>query len=405
VALTAEEEQAQEEQAAAAPDPDVAAMLEMLARKGEDPRPRDHDLNISKILDHDPRIVGRIRHNDFAAVVEIDGQIVTDDAESELRLWVSQVYGIHPPSSRFHEVLSAVARRHAYHPVRDYLDGLSWDGVDRLDHWLVDYLGVSDEDGLSGPFGRKTLISAVARVYEPGCKVDTVLVLQGGQGVGKSTALRHLTGGAWFCDSTLAIGEKDGYQALQGVWVYELAELDAVRRSDWSAVKAFLSAQVDRFRPSYGRNTVHMPRQIIFTATVNESEFLGDSTGSRRFWVRHCSGDVRPDAVKAQRDQLWAEALTRYRRGEQWWLSSEEEAARQADAEQYRQADPWEETIRVYLTGRQEVHVTEILEQALKRDVGSATKLDQMRVAAVLGALGWVKRRTGAQRATRWVKA
>ena len=384
------------------PDPNVDAGLDW-SQSGQR---KDHNVNLARILDGDPRWVGRIRRNLFTGQVEVDGGPVTDPLEGEIGVWLGDVYGVHPPTGRVHEVVQMIGARHEYHPVREYLDGLVWDGEPRIDRWLVTWGGCEwTPDGLTGAMASKLLIAMVARVYQPGCKVDHVVVLRGAQGTGKSTAMAALVGPRWFSDTALAIGDKDSYQALSGVWLYELSELDAVRRSDWSAVKAFLSAQVDRYRPSYGRNVVQVPRQVVFVGTTNEATFLGDSTGSRRFWVRDVVGAIDVEGIALHRDQLWAEAVHRWRGGERWWLEESDEAARQVDAERYQIEDPWEHAVAGYLLGRESVTTTEILEH-LEIAQGDHTKAHEMRLTAILARLGRVRRRVreGTGRPYRWVR-
>jgi hypothetical protein len=375
------------------PDPTTWGKLDLVSRAGE-LEPRDHLVNVTEILDTDPRWAGRLRWSDFVGAPELDGRSLTDEDEGHTAVWLGKVYGMHPPMTRIHEAIRVVCHLHRYHPVREYLDGLVWDGVERLDVWLSTWAGCEvTDDGLTATYGRKWPISAVARVYEPGCKVDNVLVLQGGQGIGKSRILRAMAGAPFYSDSTLAIGERDGYQSLRGVWIFELGELDSVRRSDWSAVKAFLSAQVDRFRPSYGRNTIEVPRQVVFAGSTNEGTFLGDSTGSRRFWVRKVIEPTSVSGLEQARDQLWAEAVHCYRQGEKWWLTDEEEAARREDSEQYQIEDPWAELIGKWLDTRSTTTTGELLRGAIGKSLESITKGDEMRVTALLAARGWFKGR------------
>ena len=384
------------------PDADTWATLDLRPAKDDaDPVPRDHNLNIARILQTDPRWMGRLRRNLFTGALELDGAPITDAAETEAGIWLGEVYGIHPPTARVHEVLDVVAGRSAYHPVRDYLSGLVWDGVPRLHTWLAQYLGCKEDDA-SAAIGTRWLIAAVARVMHPGCKVDEMLILRGAQGAGKSRSLRALCADpTWFSDTTLPIGEKDAYQQLQGVWIYELGELDSVRRTEWTAVKAFLSSQVDRYRASYGRNPVSVPRQVIFSGSTNEATFLGDSTGQRRFWVREI-GVCRPEDLVRARDDLWAEAVHLYRAGEQWHLTPQEAALVSSDTEQYRQADPWEDAVLDWAHGRTNLSTREVLEGALDRDLSQCTRGDEMRIASILASGGWTRRKN--KNGWRWAK-
>jgi hypothetical protein len=222
---------------------------------------------------------------------------------------------------------AGAARLTEWHPVREYLRGLRWDGAPRIWSWVPRFYGAPDTD-LFREIGARWLIGAVARVMRPGCKMDTVLTLAGPQGSGKSRSLEALAGG-WFSDSPLPIGDKDGAQTIVGTWIWELAELSDVQKKTFETVKAFLSSATDRYRPSYGRrgDVESVPRQTVFCATVNPEEgsrFLRDRTGNRRFWYvpvdRTKTAQVDVPALEDERDQLWAEALAMFDAGERWHL-------------------------------------------------------------------------------------
>lgn len=377
-----------EAEAALEPDEDLVRGLPR-SRTGD---LRDTILTLSLILDGDARWQGRLRWSEFSDQPELDGHTLTDEAETEAAGWLENVYGIKSSTTRVHEVMRAVARRHPYHPVRTYLDGVTWDGVPRLDSWLLDYTGCSS--ALAPVYGRCWLISAVARIYSPGCKVDTVPILRGPQGAQKSTLISALAGPGWSRDSALSIGDKDGYQQLRGVWLYELGELDSVSRREWSTVKAFISSQVDEYRPSYGRNTIRVPRQVVFVGTTNEASFLGDSTGSRRFWVIEVQ-DINVEGLRRIRDQMWAEAVHRYRHGEPWWLSAEEEEVRHIEAGAYESSDPWAEQVSAWLVGRQACTVAEVAISAVGRRLEDLNGADEKRIVKLLSLIGWIRKRRG----------
>jgi predicted P-loop ATPase len=275
-----------------------------------------------------------------------------------------------------------VARDHQVHPVRDYLSGLTWDGQERVCDWLTVYLGVSDS-GLHRAYGEAFMLSCVARVMEPGCKVDTVLMLLGAQGVRKSSALRTLAGDGWFADTSIDVHDKDARQALAGVWVYEWAELDALRGRESSAVKAFVSTQIDHFRPSYGRNMVDVPRQTVIVGTTNETTPLSDWTGSRRFHPVVVEA-VDLDALARDRDQLWAEALHLYRSGAQWWLTPDDDAARAAASVEYTSTDPWEAAVVAWLRQNGPSTTESILAGALAKLPREQTNSDAQRISRIL---------------------
>ncbi|WP_348982871.1 virulence-associated E family protein [Desulfosporosinus sp. Sb-LF] len=252
----------------------------------------------------------------------------SDEDDSSLRVYLDNIYKIWSPP-KLNDALLTVVHERAFHPIREYLRNLpEWDGVPRLEDLLIRYLGAEDSV-YTRAVTRKTLVGAVARVMNPGCKFDTMLVLVGRQGIGKSTIFNRL-GGEWFNDSLSMNDARDktGAEKLSGYWLLEIAELSGLRKVELEAVKAFLSRQRDIYRPAYGRRTVEQPRQcIIVGSTNNETGFLRDSTGNRRFWpvtVTEVPGDRAPwtlsdDVV----DQVWAEALAAWKEGEDLFLEGE----------------------------------------------------------------------------------
>ena len=242
------------------------------------------------------------------------------------------------------QAVQVVAREHSFHPVRAYLNSLKWDGTGRIDDWLTVCLGVDRSDYVRA-VGAKFLIGGVGRVYRAGAKLDTCLILEGPQGALKSTALRVLAGTDFFTDDISELGSKDSVLQTRGVWIIELGELDAMSKGEISRIKAFMSRQVDRIRPPYGRRVIEAPRECIFAGTVNKESYLKDETGGRRFWPVKC-GAINIAELKRDRDQLWAEARDRFLAGETWWLSDpalNEAAAKEAEARY--EHDPWDELI------------------------------------------------------------
>ncbi len=385
-----------------APHPGVAELLE----EGRDGVPLATLLNFVTILEGDPKFSGRCQRDEFRLRTVVDGSPVRDDDETAINLEIARMYGIRASSTLVGEAVRHVGNQHPTHGPREYLDSLAWDGVVRTETWLTEHCGAEDTP-LIREFGRAFLVGAVARVMQPGCKVDNVLILVGQQGIGKSRAFATLAGPDWFSDSAIDFASKDAYQQLPGVWIFELAELDSLRRSETSAVKAYISAQIDHYRPSYGRNTVDVPRQTVFVGTTNEPEFLRDPSGSRRFWPVAVTV-INLDALAAERDQLWAEARWRFDQGETWWLSPEGEQARIEASEPYREVDAWEAPIEKWAGEREEPFtVADVLGAALAVEIARQTKRDGMRVASILGRLGYAKRRVrlGDGRVVMWTRA
>jgi len=286
------------------------------------------------------------------------------------------------------KAVTAVAREHQFHPVREYLDGLVWDGTKRLDGWLSLYCGAEPSD-YAEAVGVKWMISAIARVRIPGVKVDHALILESVQGEGKSTAFSIL-GEPWFTDDVAQLGTKDAALGTSGVWIVELAELDAMNRAEVSKIKSFISRQVDRVRPVYGRHFAKIPRQCVFCGTSNLNKYLKDDTGGRRFWPVKC-GRLLLEALRRDRDQLWAEARVRYEQEERWWLDQPQliQAAKDEQEERYER-DPWEGLIDVFLHGDPElVTTTRILSEVINKERGHWTRTDEIRVGIILNRLGW----------------
>lgn len=214
-----------------------------------------------------------------------------------------------PAKERIADAVALIGERRAYHPVRDYFGGLRWDGVERLNGWLIDYFG-TDDTPLNRAFGRKILCAAVRRVMQPGCKFDSMLVLEGAQDLGKSSAIRALCPDpAWFTDQ-LEIGAdpKVTIEKTAGAFIVEMPELDGLGRRDTNRVKSFITTTHDRARLAYSRFAVTRPRQFVLFGTTNESSYLTDTTGNRRFWIARVS-KADPTGIAAARDQLWAEAV------------------------------------------------------------------------------------------------
>lgn len=275
----------------------------------------------------------------------VEGMEVTDGHAFALKKWLQEQWEIDAAPQMIHDSLSTIAAGNNFHPVREYLNGLVWDGIPRVDSWLRQYIGAEAPEPYLSEISRKFLCAMVARVFEPGCKFDTILILEGLQGVGKSTFCSILAGPEWFTDAHLDPRDKDAVVTMWGRWLVEFAELSSLRRADLESTKAFLSRQVDRVRVAYGRRMVDYPRQCVFIGTTNAEEYLQDETGNRRFWPVRI-GELDFEGLKAARNQLFAEAVHHYLiEGEKLWIAGA--AAKLAASEQAarKSQHPWFEIL------------------------------------------------------------
>jgi putative DNA primase/helicase len=286
------------------------------------------------------------------------------------------------------DAMLSIASENPFNPLQDYLNGLEWDGIERIDTWLVNYLDAEDKQFIRA-VGRKFLVSAVARAMQPGCKVDTMLVLEGEQGIGKSQTLQALAE-PWVLEELSDMKSKDCKQEIQGNWFVEVSELDAMKRNEIETVKAFIAKQVDIFRPSYGKYAKAHPRQCVLVGTTNSNAYLRDHTGNRRFWPVSC-GKTDLIALREIRDQLWAEAVTAYRNGEQWWLAEDETAlAREEQAERFEH-DVWQDPVNKFLNGTTKSRVTglDIMEECLGLERGQQSVVTGRRVSQIMEQANW----------------
>ena len=304
------------------------------------------------------------------------------------------------------DAILEVAHRNEYHPVREYLRGLRWDGTKRIDSvpWEI-FECDRDSIPLCSVLLRRWFLSAVARPLSPGCKVDTMLILVGIQGLLKSSFFSVLAG-EWFCDTAVDLHNKDAFLTLRGAWILEFAELSSLHRSrDAEAAKAFITSRSDTYRAPYGRLNATVPRSSVIVGTTNRPQFLIDETGARRFWpIRPWRIDL--EKLTAWRDQLWAEAVALYdaavecaacaaavhaRRchAHSWWLSPAEDAAMATVHDDHFASDAWEPAVVDFVADGAARTTGEILEGAIKKPRGQWTRSDEMRVAAIMVRDGW----------------
>lgn len=272
-------------------------------------------------------------------IQEFAGEL-SDDACAVLRNAIIEKFRFDTGKENVRDATQTLCLENPFHPIRDYLDELRWDGVPRLPTWLTTYLG-AEPTPLNAAIGKIFLIAGVSRVRTPGVKFDTIMVLEGAQGGGKSTAIKVLAGEENFSDQeVLSLDPKSQMEALEGVWVYEIAELEGISRADTSKVKAFVSRAVDQGRPAYARYKERRPRQTVFIGTTNDDKYLRDTTGNRRFWPVKV-GTIDLEALKRDRDQLWAEAAYWEAKDESLVLPQELWSLAQAEQDARLEDDPW----------------------------------------------------------------
>lgn len=305
--------------------------------------------NLNLIFANDIRLKGLFKHNRFDNKNYVFGNLpwrrvlkpepVKNVDFSGVRNYIESIYGI-SGNLKIEDTLNLEFEKNSFHPIIDYLRSLEWDGKERIDTLLIDYFGAEDNIYAREAM-RKMLVGAVARIMKPGCKFDLVLTLVGSQGCGKSTFIKKL-GKEWFSDTFLTVQGKEALEQIQGAWLIEMAELSGLRKAEVEAVKHFISKQEDIFRPAYGRTPETYPRQCVFFGTTNNPAFLRDPSGNRRFMpidvvIERATKSVFDDLTESEVDQIWAEAMVMYKKGEPLYLS--EEANAMAEHEQHTHSE------------------------------------------------------------------
>jgi hypothetical protein len=374
--------------------------------------PRSNLANAAHALRHAPELAELLARDDMmrqdmlthlvpGAMVppEIDLVRPVQDADvTAVQEWLQKAGLPALSKDTTHQAVQLRASERAYHPVRDYLRGLRWDGRPRLDKWLTYYLGAKHTAYTSG-IGRMFMVALVARVFKPGCKADYMLVLEGPQGALKSTACGILAG-RWFSDALpdLRSGGKDVAQHLNGKWLIEVAEMSALDKSEAAALKAFITRTTERYRPSFGRKDVCEPRQCLFIGTTNKAAYLRDETGGRRFWPVKVGDRIDVEALAHDRDQLFAEAVHLFRQKKPWWPDRDFEAEHIRPEQDARyEADAWEEAVAHYLArvakekeeAKRRTTVLQVAVQGLGFDRSKVGRAEQNRIMAVFERLGW----------------
>lgn len=392
--------------------------------------------NFLLIIKNDPNLNGIGGHDLFRDRFIVqeklpwkrNGSSWTDLDDSSLRHYMEKVYKMEG-RNKIIDALSIAFEDRAYHPVKDYIERTKWDGQKRIDTLLIDYLGADDNE-YTRTVTRKTIVAAVKRIYEPGCKFDYMLTLVGKQGIGKSLLIKRLAG-EYASDTLTNINGKEAYEALDGVWIMEMSELAALKKSEREAIKSYISKQEDTYRKAYARNTAVNKRQCIFVGTTNDKDFLDDNTGNRRFWV--IDSDIRK-RIKAVWDgldaeevaQIWAEALDFYRNGENiMYLPPEIEAQAKAKQKEHSAYEVYEGVCQKFvetpiplnwtkmtvlehqqhynasddfkgdstdkMVQRQRVSAIEIWVEGMGKDASTINKMIARRINDSLDAIGWVK--------------
>jgi predicted P-loop ATPase len=377
--------------------------------------------NVIIALRHAPEFDGVFRFNTFGQTVQVaksppwyepwktfEPHELLNVEYSYARKWL-QGQDIQASKGDVESAVIAVAHDDQFHPVRDYIGGLQWDGVARLDTWLIDHVGADDTD-YTRAVGARFLIGAVARVMRPGCKLDQMMILEGPQNLGKSKVFKVL-GEPWFTDCMPDVGSKDAMIQLQGVWIIEQAEMHNMTRADVSRMTSFMTTTHDRFRAPYDRHPEKHARQCIFAGSINPNGngYLKDETGRRRYQSVECAvgwKKGRPidiDRFTEAKDQLWAEARVRFERGEAWWLDTFEltEAAEVVADTRY-DADVWTDAVLAWAETKASATNAEVLELALGLKKIELTKANEMRVGGILRQAKWERKQGGDRKMRYW---
>jgi predicted P-loop ATPase len=377
-----------------------------------------------------PELAGLLGYDEFAGVTvtrrpapwKAEQDAWTEDDDRHLAEWL-QMHGIGVPTKIAAEAAETVARENPFHPVKLYLEALSWDGTERIDLWMPVCLGAEDTP-YTRAVGARILIAAAARIYAPGCQADSLPVLIGPQGIMKSSVIRELFSSPWFSDHISDLHSKDARVELRGKWCIEISELSAMRRGEIESVKAYISCRVDSFRPPYGVRRIDVARSCIFFGTTNDLTPLTDPTGNRRFWPVRC-GVIDLEAVRTNRDQLWAEALFRYKRGDQWYLETPELTALAKEAQaccyevggrddliakwienpqQRTPAHEWDEALPWFGSQVGKINITDVLIHGLGLTQAQIRPGDSREIGRCLRHLGYecTQERSGAHRGLRY---
>ena len=365
--------------------------------------------NAILMLTHHHKVAGCFVYNEFSDEIVIakrppwiddndrfvTAQRLTDHDITHATGWLERV-GVTLSINTVRSAIIAAAKKRKIHPAKQYLEALKWDGTERLEHWLTDICGVKDTP-YARTVGTKWMIGAAARLLRPGCKMDNTLILEGDQGLGKSTVFKELAtfdGKSYFTDDLATPGTKDCSIQLQGVMIVELPEMDALIRTDRNTFVPWLSRTTDRYRPPYGIMLEEKPRRCVFGGTWNPDNtgLFDDPTGARRYWPVSCT-EINLDALRASRDMLWAEAISRFKAGENWWLENADDLKAAKEAQEDREADDtWAELINESLFGVTKITVNKVL-SLIGVAVDKRDRRAERRVGHHMRRIGWIRKK------------
>jgi predicted P-loop ATPase len=364
------------------------------------------------VLENHPDVVDCFAYNEMSRTVMMarsiggypqERRVATDVDITDLQRWLQIDGNVRLSKETVAQAMERRAAASLYHPIRDRLASLRWDGKSRLQTWLPRYLGAEPGQYSTG-IGVMFIVSMVARIFKPGCKVDHMPVLEGSQGTMKSTACRVLAGGEYFSDNLPDLVNKDSSQHLRGKWLIEIAEMHTFDRAQTAHLKSFITRQEERYRPSYGRLEVFEPRQCVFVGTTNKDVYLHDETGARRFWPVK-TGTIDIGGLERDRDQLLAEAVAKFNAGTQWWPEPafERHHIKPQQEDRY-EADAWEDRVREHVGQVARTTIEEVA-RAIGIEAQKIVTSDQRRIASILTILGWKRgKREGGTGKRYWVR-
>lgn len=342
----------------------------------------------------------RLRLNEMTQQIEMDGKANNLDTERAY-IRMAKELGLAIDKQKASDLVVMCAQQNTYSPVREYLNSIASVEPINLETLAERYFGT--QNPLHAILLKRTLIAAVARAFKPGCKVDTVCILQGDQGWFKSLFWQTLAGEDFFTDNLSEGNEKDEKLKLRRYWMLEFSEFEtAYKRKEVSQLKAFISSRIDSLRPPYGRAIQDFPRTSVFVGSTNRQEFLHDVTGERRYWVIPVAHKIPITTVKAERDGIWAAAFSAYKSGEQWWLTPEEDELLAEANKAWQASDTWEANILNYLQHKSITTVSELLTKVIGLELAQQKKAEQMRVSDILRCDGWARSKKRIEGKPQW---